>query len=297
MVTIRELSAQIKSIFKQNNIENFIIESRCLLEYSLNLSHNQLIVNADTTIPDNVVQTVLKLADKRIGGYPLQYILGQREFFGLTFYVGEGVLIPRQDTEKLVECVLNSACLYPSPRIIDLCSGSGCIAISLKSNISDADVTAVEISENALKYLYKNDALNHTNIKICEGSVIDNVFCNKFAKYDIIVSNPPYLTLEDMNNLQKEVGYEPELSLFGGNDGLLFYSSITSLWRHHLSDNGMIFYEIGIGQETDVANILSSNGFTDIKFYTDLNSIVRVVSGVYKHTTLNYDNHQFTQLV
>lgn len=283
MVTIRELSARVRSVFKQNNIENFIFESRCLLEFVLDLSHNQLIVNSDTTVPDNVVQKVLNLADKRIKGYPLQYLLGKWEFFGLTFYVGEGVLIPRQDTEELVECVLKHASsLHTSPKIIDLCSGSGCIAISLKSNIPDADVSAVELSEKALDYLYRNDSLNNTHLNIYKGNVIDNVFCNQFAKYDIVVSNPPYLTLSDMHKLQKEVSFEPEQALFGGDNGLLFYAAITEIWKQHLYDNGMIFYEIGIGQETDVANILSTNGFTDINFYTDLNHIVRVVSGVYK---------------
>lgn len=283
MVTIKDLSTKVKSVFKQNNIENYIFESRCLLEFALNLSHNQLIVNAQTTVSDNVVQKVLDLADKRINGYPLQYLLGQWEFFGLTFYVGEGVLIPRQDTEQLVECVLKHvSTLRSSPKIIDLCSGSGCIAIALKSNIPDADVSAVELSDKALSYLYRNDTLNNTNLKIYKGDVIDNTFCNQFAKYDIIVSNPPYLTLSDMQKLQKEVSFEPEQSLFGGDNGLLFYASITQIWKNHLSVNGVIFYEIGIGQENDVANILTTNDFTNIIFYTDLNHIIRVVSGVYK---------------
>ncbi len=283
MVTVKELSVRIKLIFKQNNIENYVFESRCLLEYALGSSRNQLIINADATIADDVVQTVLNLADKRINGYPLQYIVGQWEFFGLPFYVGEGVLIPRQDTEKLVECVLEQAdSLDHSPKVIDLCSGSGCIAISIKKNIPNADVSAVEISEKALDYLYRNDSLNNTALNIFKGDVLDNLFCNQFAKYDIIVSNPPYLTASDMEQLQKEVAFEPESALLGGNNGLLFYSVITDLWKHHLSDNGMIFYEIGMGQETDVANILKENGFTDIHLNTDLNNVVRVVSGVYR---------------
>lgn len=282
MVTINQIAINLRALLKENNIEDFMFETRCILEHALNLNYSKLLANANTVLSDTQTTTIQKIADKRISGYPLQYILGEWEFFGLPFYVGEGVLIPRQDTETLVETVLSKFATTYKPRIADLCSGSGCIAIALDKNLHNADICAVEYSDSALKFLTKNIQLNSSSVTAYKGNVLSQDFCSAFSNLDIIVSNPPYLTAEDMEKLQTEVSFEPEMALQGGDDGLLFYRNITALWKHCLKENGMIFYEIGIHQERDVSDILMHNGFRDIGTAADLSGITRVVYGVYK---------------
>lgn len=282
MVTLNELSTNLKALLKENNIENNVFEARCILEHALGFTHEKLIASAGAVLTEEQTELVRSLAEKRISGYPLQYILGEWEFFGLPFYVGEGVLIPRQDTETLVEAVIAKAAGLTSPKILDLCSGSGCIAIALEKNIPGAKVAAVEYSKPALAYLLKNTELNGSDVTAYEGDVLSGSFSENFSGIDIITANPPYLTSDDMNVLQREVTFEPDTALFGGNDGLLFYREITKKWKNCLCDGGSLFFETGINQEKDVADILSLNGFEDIRMHTDLNGIIRVVSGVYR---------------
>lgn len=282
MVTIRELIRNAGDKLRSGGVENYNFDARCLAESVLDMTHTQLIINSGDTVGNSHESAMDDLVQKRISGYPLQYLTGQWEFFGLPFYVGEGVLIPRQDTELLVECVVNGSCNYKNPVIADLCSGSGCIAISVNHELREASVHAAELSEEAMKYLLRNVTLNDSDITVHHGDVLDNSFANSFPTCDIIVSNPPYLTSDDMNALQKEVSFEPEMALAGGSDGLFFYRRITELWKHRLSKGGMIYYEIGAGQETDVSDILRANGFCDIEFFYDLNHIIRVVSGKYE---------------
>ena len=282
MVTLNELSTNLKALLKENNIENNVFEARCILEHALGFTHEKLIASAGAVLTEEQTELVRSLAEKRISGYPLQYILGEWEFFGLPFYVGEGVLIPRQDTETLVEAVIAKAAGLTSPKILDLCSGSGCIAIALEKNIPGAKVAAVEYSKPALAYLLKNTELNGSDVTAYEGDVLSGSFSENFSGIDIITANPPYLTSDDMNVLQREVTFEPDTALFGGNDGLLFYREITKKWKNCLCDSGSLFFETGINQEKDVADILSLNGFEDIRMHTDLNGIIRVVSGVYR---------------
>lgn len=284
MVTISQLSTNLKILLKQNNIDDYIFETRCILEHALCIRHEKMIANPNLVLSDEQFSLVQKIAGKRINGYPLQYILGEWEFFGLPFYVGEGVLIPRQDTEALVECVLNqiSSTTSASPHILDLCSGSGCIAIALEKHLNSAEIGAVEFSDKAMEYLTRNIELNRSKVTVYNGDVLNPDLCCNFKNIDIITSNPPYLTPEDMGVLQKEVSFEPEMALRGGEDGLLFYRGITANWKQTLKKGGMIFFEIGLNQERDVSEILIKNGFSDIKTYPDLSGIIRVVSGVYK---------------
>lgn len=281
MVTIGSLYSDIKRILNENNIDNHIFEARCIIEYATGLNHAQLIANSEQPVSGNIEQLVHCMAEKRITGYPVQYLLGTWEFFGLPFRVGDGVLIPRQDTETLVESVLTRVSEHPVHRITDLCSGSGCIPVALEKYTKGTEISAVEYSDAALSYLRQNTVLNSSAVRVIKGDVLDPEFCKSFRDIDIITSNPPYLTPEDMAVLQKEVRFEPEMALLGGDDGLLFYRTITRNWKHCLKSGGMIFYEIGINQENDVSEILACNGFTDIQIIPDLCGINRVVCGVY----------------
>lgn len=276
-MTAPELYFHAKKIFECNNIESASFEAMCILEHVFGKKLSVLLLEKPTASEEQK-NTVNNLAYRRICGYPLQYLLGKWEFFGLPFYVGEGVLIPRQDTETLVETVLKIK-LPENPKILDLCSGSGCIAVSLALNIKNADVTAVEISDKAAEYIKKNAELNNTDLNIVKDDVLSEKTAEIFSGIDVIVCNPPYLTADDMKSLQKEVTFEPETALFGGKDGLDFYRNITKIWKDCLKSGGILAYEIGMGQEDAVMKILEENNFINIETTEDLAGIIRVVRG------------------
>lgn len=221
---------------------------------------------------------------KRCEGYPLQYILGEWEFYGLPVKVGEGVLIPRQDTETLVETVIRKN-RTPDPLIIDLCSGSGCIALALEKELSAKEVHAVEMSEKAAGYLRENITLNRSNVRLTVGDCLDSEVISHLPKADIIVCNPPYLTKQDMDQLQKEVTHEPAQALFGGEDGLDFYRDITRAYKTRLNNNGMLAFEVGHTQAEEVMEILIQAGFEDVRAYNDYCGIKRAVIGFYVEGT------------
>ena len=279
MVTtkISSLHINTKNMLKRAGIQNYRFEAAVLLEHFAGIKAYELATLSEKNLDSKAVESLKNAIEKRISGYPLQYIVGRWEFYGYPIEVGEGVLIPRQDTETLVEAIIEIA--DKSPQIIDLCSGSGCIAIALEKQIQGSTVFAVEMSEDALGYLNKNIILNDSKVRIIRGDVLDIAVINNFIEADIIVSNPPYLTDEDMSSLQTEVSYEPSMALQGGEDGLKFYREITSLWKSKLKKSGILAYEIGIGQEFDVAEILTQNGFSEIEFKKDLMGITRVVYG------------------
>ena len=225
-------------------------------------------------------QLIRIMTKRRCSGEPLQYILGEWEFYGYPFKVGKGVLIPRPDTETLIEQVLDICRSehLEAPQIADLCAGSGCIAVTLKKQLPNAEITAVELSDAAMDYLKQNVSLNSADIRIIKGDVLSPETAALFGDMDIIVSNPPYLTQEDMDTLQEEVTHEPSSALFGGGDGLDFYRRMTPLWKTTLKNNGWLCYEFGMGQHDDVKNILAGNGFKNITLRRDLGGIIRTAA-------------------
>ena len=220
------------------------------------------------------------MIQKRCGGYPLQYILGEWEFYGITVKVGEGVLIPRQDTETLVEAVIRKN-RNKSPVIVDLCSGSGCIALALEKELSPKEVYAVEKSEKAAFFLNENIILNNSSVKPIKGDCLEKTLIGSLPAADIIVCNPPYLTKGDMDQLQREVTYEPKEALFGGEDGLDFYRDITRAYKTRLAHNGMLAFEVGYTQAEEVMEILIQAGFEDVRAYEDYCGVKRAVLGFY----------------
>lgn len=225
-------------------------------------------------------QQILDMIQRRIKGEPLQYILGEWEFYGLKIFVGKGVLIPRSDTELLIDTLRNrfrnqSADL----KILDLCTGSGCIAIALKSCLPDADITAIDISSDALAYAQKNIDYHQMKINLIQADVLNPELADQFRNYDLIVSNPPYLTGQEMSELQPEVRYEPQTALFAENNGLFFYQNITRIWKGSLKSGGMLAYEIGWKQAEQVRNILTAYDFHKIQVMQDIERRDRVVTG------------------
>ena len=276
-MTAPELYFHLKKTLDKNGIPSPQFEAMCIAEHIFGKRLPEIMLERQEASEEqiNFCNSILY---KRISGEPLQYLLGKWEFYGFPFYVGEGVLIPRQDTEILIEKVLSLG-LEGAPKIADLCSGSGCIGITLCKKIPHADVTAVEISERAAGYINKNNRLNETFMRLVTGDVLNPKTAAMFKDLDLIVCNPPYLTKEDMENLQTEVKHEPQQALFGGIDGLDMYRGITPLWKDALKPGGYIIFEAGAGQAESVRKILSENGFKNTEITKDLCGIERVISG------------------
>lgn len=264
-----------KETLDKAGIESSQFEAKELIRYFLSISEAEIYSDVQKDFEPKDIEQLESALKKRADGYPLQYIIGEWEFYGYRFKVGEGVLIPRADTETLIEAVKSLE--LKSPVITDLCSGSGCIAVTLEKEISGSEVYAIEYSDKAFSYLKKNIEINNSKVHAVLGDIFDEKVILEMPLSDIIVSNPPYLTEKDMNNLQKEVHFEPEMALRGGSDGLDFYKKIVSLWKKKLKNNGYIVFEIGINQEEAVSKIFKENGFSDIKYVKDLSGIIRVV--------------------
>ena len=252
------------SIMEESGIESAYFDTKCIFE----------------DFPHADRKEILGMVEKRSGGYPLQYILGTWEFYGYKMTVNENVLIPRPETELLVENVVNLCGKnnITRPVIADLCSGSGCIAIALDREIKGSQVSAVEISGKAVEVIRKNAVLNNADITIICADVLAKETTEIFSGLDIIVSNPPYLTTEEMNVLQKEVTFEPSTALYGGADGLDFYRQMIPLWKKSLKNGGYIMFEFGDSQYEEVGNILEHNDFHNITFSRDLQKIIRSVT-------------------
>lgn len=279
MVSRGELFAECRRLIAQRDDETADFDTTCIFQDMLGEKFPMFAPKEP--VPDDKAAEIRTLAQRRSEGYPLQYLLGQWEFWGCNFKVGEGVLIPRPDTETLVEQVLDICRRekLTAPKIADLCSGSGCIAVALKKEIPQAEVYAVELSDKALAYLRQNTELNDCgDIHIIKGDVLDHETVSAVTGLDILVSNPPYLTSQDMSELMTEVRFEPENALFGGEDGLDFYRSMTELWKPSIKDGGYIAYEYGMGQHDDVKAILEENGFTDVVFRCDGGGIIRTAA-------------------
>ena len=247
-MVISEIIKELENKLDRNEI--FII-----LEHILDKTKSEILTNLDFKITDSNKEKIFEIVKRRVNNEPLQYITHNQYFYGNRFYVNENVLIPRADTEILVEEVLKIA--NNEEHVLDLCTGSGCIGISLKKANEKFNVTASDISSNALTIAMINSKINNVNINF----VKSNLFNNIEQKFNIIVSNPPYIKTKDMEDLQKEVKNEPCVALDGGEDGLDFYKKIISNAKQYLTEKGVIALEIGYNQAEDVKSILEENNF------------------------------------
>lgn len=256
-MTIKEILNKGSFILKENNIENPKLKARLLLQFVLNKKREYLIIYDNKNLSKQQEEKYFIEIDKLLEGIPLQHITHHQEFMKMSFYVNEDVLIPRPDTEVLVEEVIKIGKKFKAPVILDLCTGSGAIAVSLAKYIPNAKVYASDISSEALKIARKNAINNGVSkgIKFIKSDLFENI---KDIKFDIIVSNPPYIKKEDIKNLNDEVRREPIIALDGGNDGLKFYKKITKNAYKYLKNNGYLCYEIGYDQKIDVIEILEN---------------------------------------
>lgn len=282
-MTIRKTTDSIKKDFAAAGIYNPQREARFLVEGICRLSRGGMFLHSDMLLTDEEQEKIAQAAARRLEGYPLQYLIGEWDFYGYPFFVGEGVLIPRPETELLVREAL--AVLRglgkADPAVADLCSGSGCIAVAVAKEFPTCRVTAVENSPEAFAYLEKNIERNKvSNVFAQNEDVLGPLADEMQGAFDVIVCNPPYIVTQELQTLQPEVQFEPRQALDGGEDGLLFYREITRLWQHCLAPGGSLLYEIGYDQGQTVPQLLRESGFSRVEVRQDYNGIDRIVHAV-----------------
>ena len=252
-MTIKEMLSKGMIMLKGNNVDSPKLKARLLLQYILKKPRQYLIVYDNEEVGKKEQWEYFVNIEKMTNGVPLQHITHHQEFMRMDFYVDENVLIPRPDTEILVEEVIKIASKMNQPKILDLCTGSGAIAISIAKNVPNAEVYAIDISQKALEVAKKNAKELNANIKFVKSNLLEKM---EKIKFDIIVSNPPYIKKDVMKDLSKEVQKEPELALDGGIDGLDFYRKITNQAIDYLKFGSYLCFEIGYDQKDEVIDII-----------------------------------------
>ncbi len=268
-----DILAQGRLALKNAGVETYVFDALVLFEHAYGMSKTDVIINPDKPLDE---QLFLNLCKQRAKGQPLQYIVGTWEFMGLDFYVDKNVLIPRADTEVLVNYIMD---IGKNATILDMCTGSGCIGISLAHYLKDVKVTLADISTDALAVAKKNVQLNGVEVDIVQADLTRGpreYFKNK--GFDIIVANPPYIKSADMANLSVEVKNEPYIALDGGPDGTDFYKALILLWKDALNDGGVMVFEAGFDTSADICTLFTECGYRDIVTRKDINGIVRMVS-------------------
>ena len=244
-----------------------------LFSHCMGIDRSRYFLRKDCPMPSDRRETYEQALEKRAERIPLEYISNGTEFMGLPFYVDENVLIPRQDTECLVEEVLR---VSDGQDVLDLCTGSGCIGVSLSVLGGCHSVTASDISEKALRVAERNAQTNEAEISLVQS----DLFASIEGTFDIVVSNPPYIPVGEMEGLMPEVReHEPELALAAAEDGLLFYNSIIKEIRRFLREGGWLFFEIGSGQGEAVSGRMRQAGFSGVEIKKDLAGLDRIVCG------------------
>ena len=287
MQTFHELLTQGTQLLMNAGIEEARLDAWLLLEYTADISRAWYYAHPESEVNEEIVSEYLSLCQKRAEHIPLQHLTHQACFMGYDFYVDERVLVPRQDTEVLAEEALQQLRNMRNPRILDMCTGSGCLLLSLLMEIPDAIGVGVDISEAALAVAERN----RKNLELEKRAVLvqsDTFSGDYFQKnsgnisleYDMLISNPPYIPTEDIGKLMEEVRFhDPVLALDGREDGLYFYRRITEQAGKYLKPGGWLMYEIGCEQGADVSAIMQGEGFTEVAVKKDLAGLDRVVIG------------------
>ncbi|MDE7186920.1 MAG: peptide chain release factor N(5)-glutamine methyltransferase [Lachnospiraceae bacterium] len=285
-LTYQELYRWGRELLLSAGVPDAETDARLLLEWCCGTDRNTLLVHGSREVSTQEYEKYQAAVDKRQRRVPLQYITGEQEFMGLTFSVNQDVLVPRQDTEVLVEEVLRN--LHDGMHILDMCTGSGCILLSLLRYSNDCTGVGVDLSEEALWVARKNAGsilqIPPEEEKPCVRFLRSDLFreLKEEEKFDIIVSNPPYIRTSVIDTLMPEVReYEPPLALDGREDGLYFYRQIIARAGAYLYREGMLFLEIGYDQGEDVTRLMEEAGYTQVEVFKDYASNDRVVQGVW----------------
>lgn len=281
MKQYKEIYAEGVLSLTEADIGEAALDARLLLEHVCGTDRNTLLVHGDRAVSEEEYERYRRLIEKRGQHIPLQHLTGEQEFMGLTFKVNKHVLVPRQDTEILVEEVMKN--LHDGMRILDMCTGSGCILLSLLQYSNNCVGVGGDLSAEALTVAEANYAgLKEGKPDMDAVFLQGNLFENVTQKFDIIVSNPPYIRTDVIDTLMPEVReHEPLMALDGMADGLYFYREITKEAKAHLNRGGMLYYEIGYDQAEAVTEILEKEGYQGIEVVKDFAGLDRVVYGIY----------------
>lgn len=275
MKTLENALQEGRKFLKDKQIADSDIDAWYLLSFLLEMDRARYLMHSSMPISEEQYHEYMELIKKRGNHIPLQHITSEQEFMGLNFKVSQDVLIPRQDTEILVQEVLKAA---EGKNVLDMCTGSGCIIISLDKLGNIKSGVGVDISEAALKIANENNTRLEAKVQFLHSNLFEQVQ----GKYDIIVSNPPYIPTSDIETLMEEVkDHEPSIALDGKKDGLYFYRCILLEGINYMNPGGFIFFEIGWDQGMAVSQLLKERGFQDIRIIKDLAGLDRVVTGRY----------------
>ncbi len=281
MKTVGELYTEIQQQLQAGGCDSPAFDACCLLEDIGGIRRGAVPQSQNTALTDEQCHRLREATARRANGEPLQYLLGTWDFLSLTLYVGDGVLIPRPETELLCEIAASFLQPLSQSTVLDLCAGSGCVGLGVASLCPTSTVYALEKSPAALVYLRKNiQRYPSLCVKACEADVLlDEI---RFpSEVDAILANPPYIPSQDLSSLQREVQYEPSMALDGGEDGLRFYRAIAEQWVPHLRPGGLLAVEIGIGQAEAVTALFADAGVQHIHTITDFAGVPRVIHGIY----------------
>lgn len=249
------------------------VDGSFVIENIVGLSQTEIFFNQNETVPKDIEIKIDEIYKNYSKDYPINYLIGKKNFYGRDFYLEEGVLIPRFETEILIENILNLGVDFKN--VLDIGCGSGIISITLALEMPKSNVLGVDVSKVALDVSNRNkEILKARNCEFKESNLYSSV---KGKKFDLIVSNPPYINKEDMKLLDERIKKEPELALYGGEDGLEFYRAIIEKSHEHLNKNGYIAFEIGYDQGESLKELLSNNDYTDINLIKDYNEFDRCV--------------------
>lgn len=281
--TIEKVLAEGKALLKDAHIRTWALDGEILLSHVLSFSRVQLFTHSKDEISEEQEKVYKDLIYRRLKGTPTQYLTNEQEFMSLPFYVNNHVLIPRQDTEILVETALELIDRKKEFQVLDVCTGSGCIGISIAYYAPLSRVIGIDISEPALNVAEHNAKLNQVNDRVhfIKSNLFKGVSEDLKGTIDMIVSNPPYIPTDEIKGLMKEVSeYEPTIALDGGKDGLDFYRFIVKDGKEYLKSGGILLFEIGYNQGDEVAWLLKSHGFNSVEIKKDLAGLNRVVFGI-----------------
>jgi release factor glutamine methyltransferase len=281
MLTVLNALKLATEYFEKKAIQSARINAELLLAHLLNCKRLDLYLRFDQPLAESEVEHYRHMIARRGKYEPVQYIIGCTEFYGLQFEVNASVLIPRPETEILVETIINRYKFSDRLKILDIGCGSGNISVALAKNLHAAEIFSIDISEEVLKVARTNAAKNHVaNVQFLKGDIIANGLLSDHS-FDLIVSNPPYVSEKEYNSLQKEITmHEPKQAVTDNEDGLMFYRRISDYAKTSLTDDGYLYFEIGHGQSQDVKFIMIENGFKEIQIVKDYQQIDRVIYGV-----------------
>lgn len=284
-ITLTKLYCEMRSLLKSVEISSADFDAVQIIKHCVGFDRHDILVNPKLTVDMDSYNKMKQMADRRSRGEPLQYILGKWFFMDYDLKVGPGVLIPRDDTQVLVREIFSfldhrKEKVKSRMKILELCTGSGVIAIALARRYSQYKVIAVDFSDIALEYCIENIERHAAeNIELMRYDILKGPEDQKaFSDVDVIVANPPYIPTADIKTLQKEVQYEPLLALDGGDDGLDFYRALSKKWMSAIVPGGKMILEIGIGQAKAVSDLFRAEGYSQISVIPDLSGIDRVIA-------------------